>query len=98
MSTMYTLKPGEAMNLGRGIGTSFKDLILRTFGLHTTLSGEIGKISIKPLLDKPTGVFSRVSDTYFMNQHFTPKVSLDEGIRRSLEFARARLDTPAIAV
>ena len=42
---------------------------------------------------KPEGVFYRVADTYKLSQSYTPKVSLEEGIKKVA--AHMRLTTKA---
>lgn len=78
LSTMNVLPPGAVMNLGSGLGTSFRDLI----NLACELTGH--HAAIRPLTDKPVGVHRRQADTFFMRQHFTPKVSLEEGVLRMI--------------
>lgn len=76
LSTMDKLKPGEPLNIGSGIGTSFKELALRAAHL-------LGKdITVVNDATKPEGVFYRVSDPYKMQELWTPKISLDDGIMR----------------
>ena len=40
---------------------------------------------------KPTGVFYRVADPYNMLQVYIPKIALEEGVRRALDFHRKAL-------
>lgn len=56
LKTMNVLKPGEALNLGTGLGLSFKELAI--------LAGETLGIPVKVVNDpiKPEGVFARVAD------------------------------------
>lgn len=79
METVFKLVPGETLNLGTGIGTSFRQLAIRT--------GEILDRSIDVINDptKPEGVFARVCDPHKMLEFYRPRVSLSEGIRRVYE-------------
>jgi GDP-L-fucose synthase len=76
MQTKDVLKPGEVLNLGSGIPTSFKQLANAACGALDH--------NVKIVCDttKPEGVFYRVADTYKLDQFYKPKVSLEEGIRR----------------
>lgn len=78
---------GSAYNIGSGKLTSFLDLI-RVF---TGFAGY--NPSIKPLLDKPVGVFSRYSNMKYVENKFgwKPKISLREGMRRVYDKAVERL-------
>jgi nucleoside-diphosphate-sugar epimerase len=67
------------VNLCTGIGTEMGGLALlvaRQGGLHP---GEV-----KYIEDRPTGVMYRVGDPARMNEHYTPKISIEEGVRRAL--------------
>jgi GDP-L-fucose synthase len=77
------LKPGDALNLGSGVGTSFGDLA-RT---AARLLGRDAHVVNDP--SKPEGVFARVGEVSRMLAIYTPKVSLEEGIRRVIEYQRA---------
>lgn len=78
--TMDKLKPGQVLNLGSGKGTSF-------FQLAQMAALQAGYTPlIKTMPDKPEGVFARVAETYSMNQYYLPRISLPEGIKRSLAF------------
>lgn len=74
LSTMHVLPPGGVMNLGSGVGVSFKELV----EIACELLGH--KADIRPDTSKPSGVHRRQADTFFMRQHFQPKVGLEEGI------------------
>jgi len=78
---------GSAYNIGSGKLTSFLDLI-RVF---TGFAGY--NPSIKPLLDKPVGVFSRYSNMKYVENKFgwKPKIPLREGMRRVYDKAVERL-------
>jgi nucleoside-diphosphate-sugar epimerase len=68
------------INLGSGVPTSFVDLAEQIF----EISGWKPKNSIKLRIDKPVGVMYRCSDSSKMLSFYTPKISLEEGIKRSL--------------
>ncbi len=63
--TMDKLKPGDALNLGTGMGQSFKQLVNIACGV---LNRNV-KIVNDP--DKPEGVFARVADPYKLSQLWT---------------------------
>jgi GDP-L-fucose synthase len=89
-STMTRLSPGEALNLGRGESTSFRQLMARACALLGH-DAEIINDSTKP-----EGVFARVAECSKMLTLFTPKITLDEGIARVHAYQRAAgLLTPA---
>jgi len=68
----------EPINLGSGVATSFNELAEKVMDI----SGH--KVPIVHRLEKPIGVQYRVSDNSKMLKFYTPKISLEEGIRRSL--------------
>lgn len=68
------------INLGSGIATSFIDLAELSFSIAQWRP----KNGIKLRIDKPVGVMYRCSDNSKMLSFYTPKISLEEGIRRSL--------------
>jgi len=68
------------INLGSGIPTSFIDLAEQIF----EISKWKPKNGIKLRIDKPIGVIYRCSDNSKMLSFYTPKISLEEGIKRSL--------------
>jgi nucleoside-diphosphate-sugar epimerase len=70
----------EPINLGSGVPTSFNDLSEIIF----KVAGWRPKDGIKHRKDKPVGVMYRCSDSSKMLSFYTPKISLEEGIRRSL--------------
>lgn len=69
----------EPINLGMGEGTSFNELAKMVMAI----SGH--EVPIKHHTDKPVGVMYRVSDNKKMLEFYQPKISLHEGIKRSLE-------------
>ena len=68
------------INLGSGVATPFIDLAEQIF----EISGWKPKNDIKLRTDKPVGVMYRCSDSSKMLSFYTPKISLEEGIKRSL--------------
>lgn len=79
METMYELTRGEALNLGTGKGTSFFELVTSA----RNLLGQPATVKTDP--SKPEGVFYRVANVDKLHLMYTPKVSLEEGIRRVAE-------------
>lgn len=79
MQTKDVLKPGEVLNLGSGVATSFKALVMSAWftGLEPP---NLWRFECDKT--KPEGVFYRVADTYKLDQFYKPKISLEEGIRR----------------
>lgn len=80
VATYLKMQPGEVLNLCSGVGTSFNDLAKAA----AQLTGYVPLV--KNDLTKPEGVFYRVGDPYRMQRLYTPKISLGEGIKRSLVF------------
>lgn len=85
---MDKISDGTAINIGSGKLTSFLEII----DLMTQFAGY--KPTIKPLLDKPVGVHARYSDPTFVAEKYgwTPKISLEEGMRRVYEAALKRVN------
>lgn len=68
----------DPVNLCTGVGTSMLELA-------QMCCAEVGyKPAFTPLVDKPTGVAYRVGDPARFRRYWTPKVSLEEGVRRAL--------------
>jgi len=84
---MNTVSDGSAYNIGSGKLTSFLELI----DVFTSFAGY--KPTIKPLLDKPVGVYSRYCDMSLVQEKFgwMPKISLEEGMRRVYDAAKKRI-------
>jgi len=69
------------INLGTGRATSFLELAeLCT----TAVGGHKGQILTRP--DKPVGCMHRVSDNTKLLSFYTPKISLEEGIKEAVDF------------
>ena len=79
------LQPGEALNLGSGVGTSFKELAM--------LACEMARHDAEIINDpsKPEGVFARVGNCDRMFEYFRPTVSLEEGIGKVYEYQKSLL-------
>ena len=75
---MEHIQDGTAINIGSGKLTSFNEII----HLMTGFAGY--SPIINKLLDKPVGTFSRYCDMSFVNSNlsWTPKISIEEGMRR----------------
>lgn len=82
-ATENKLQPGEALNLGSGVGTSFKQL--------AKLAGEIigHRAAIVNYPTKPEGVFARVADCQKMFSHYQPKITLERGIENVFEYQKS---------
>lgn len=75
----------DAINLCTGIGTEMGKLASMIYLEATKTGMRVAQSSLPTYLtDKPTGVFYRVGDPTRMLKYYTPKVSLEEGIRRTL--------------
>lgn len=64
------------VNVCTGIGTEMGDLMRLAVGKPNV------EVTYQP--DKPTGVMYRVGNPSRMNEVYTPKVSIEEGVRRAL--------------
>ncbi|MBI4093788.1 NAD-dependent epimerase/dehydratase family protein [Candidatus Kaiserbacteria bacterium] len=84
---MDKVSDGSGVNIGTGVPTSFNALIKKMLAL------EGRNATIKPLSDKPVGVSTRYADTTLLNSHidWKPTMSLEEGLKKVLDGARARL-------
>lgn len=75
LETMDVLKPGEALNIGAGVSTSF-------FELARMACGVLGKdVAVINDPTKPGGVYARIANPEKMMRYIKPKIALDEGIR-----------------
>ena len=72
----------EPINLGSGIPTSFNNLAEIIF----EIAGWSPKKGIKHLIEKPIGVMYRCSNNSKMLNFYSPKISLEEGIRKTLKY------------
>jgi nucleoside-diphosphate-sugar epimerase len=82
-SSMNFLAPAAALNLGTGIGTSFRGLAeaaCKTLGHDAEVVNDASK---------PEGVFARVGDCTNMVRFYQPKVTLAQGISIVYEYHRS---------
>jgi len=70
------------INLGTGIATSF----LQLAQMCMDEVGYKGEIKTRP--DKPVGCMHRVSDNTKLLEFYTPKITLEEGIREAVDWLR----------
>ena len=85
LTMMDQIDDGSAVNLSTGIGTSFIDLTY----LVAEVMGRAIAPQIRPMSDKPTGVFFRVGDTAKQRSlGFTAKTTLREGVAKMLAYLR----------
>ena len=70
------------INLGTGIATSF----LQLAQMCMDEVGYKGEIQTRP--DKPVGCMHRVSDNTKLLEFYTPKITLEEGIREAVDWLR----------
>lgn len=66
------------VNLCTGVGTSMAELV----GMFCKAAGYSPEIELRA--DRPAGVQYRVGNPARMNEHYTAKVSIEEGVRRAL--------------
>ncbi len=85
-STCDLLAPAEALNLGSGVATSFADLAR----LACKVASHEAEVVTDP--SKPEGVFSRVADVARMKAMYTPRVSIEQGVERMLDYQAAQLE------
>ena len=88
-ASAWRLAPGESLNLGSGVGTTFRDLA----ELGCRMVGHDAAVMSDPT--KPEGVFARVADCTRLHQFYRPVISLEEGVRRSIAYHRDLLALPA---
>lgn len=79
-ASCWKLAPGEALNLGSGVGTTFREI-------SQTACSVIGHdAEIVNDTSKPEGVFARVGDCSRMLKYYVPAVSLEDGIRLAYHY------------
>ena len=71
---------GDALNLGSGVGTSFRSLAK----LACEVLGH--KAEVVNDATKPEGVFARVGDCRRMLSYYQPRVSLEQGIALTRQY------------
>jgi nucleoside-diphosphate-sugar epimerase len=81
------ISDGSAVNIGQGEPITFLDLARRM--VHIEGYGAL----VRGREDRPVGVAARFCNPKHMRQmlEWSPSISLDEGIRRGLEYAKRRL-------
>ncbi len=84
---MDHIHDGTAINIGMGRLTTFREII----EVFCKFAGY--KPTIKPLLDKPVGVFSRYCDMTFVESRlgWKAKISIEEGMQRVYDAALKKL-------
>ncbi len=85
---MERISDGSGVNIGSGVITTFKQLA-QVFARLANYQP-----TIKPLTDKPAGVYSRYADMTLVMKilGWKPKISLEEGMSRVYHMARKRLE------
>ena len=90
-ASAWKMKPGDVLNLGSGVGTSF-----------TRLAGIAGRVighraQVVNDATKPEGVFARVGDCTRMFEYYRPEMSLEKGIARVYQYQLTTGEVPARA-
>ncbi len=81
LDTYEKINDASPLNLGTGQRTSFKELIQEACSITNK------KLIIKPLADKPEGVYARYSDPAKQQElGFVPKYSLADGLKIFLDY------------
>ncbi len=81
--SLYEDDERRPTNICTGIGTEMGDLMRMAYNLYPGMKTNINT-GVRYLEDKPTGVHYRVGDPQRFNEHYVPKISLEEGVRRAL--------------
>jgi nucleoside-diphosphate-sugar epimerase len=71
----------EPVNLCTGVGTEMGELAVMVNRLS---GGNALMDEVEYLTEMPTGVFNRVGDPTIFHTIYTPKISIEEGVRRAL--------------
>jgi GDP-L-fucose synthase len=74
LATMQVMPSGDVLNLGSGVGTSFRELAAlacKTFGHEARIINDPSK---------PEGVYARVADVQKLGRYYTPTTSLQRGV------------------
>lgn len=82
-ATMNRIPPGDAINLGSGVGVSFAQLAIMASGVVGHRAEVINDAT------KPEGVFARVANCERFFQFYTPKTSLEQGIEIVYRYQQA---------
>lgn len=75
----------EPVNICTGIGTSMQDLATMAWRIAGHDLAELAIASVKG----PEGVHTRVGDPTAMLRYYTPKVTIEEGVTRMIEYLRS---------
>ncbi len=78
------LKGYETMNLGSGVANTFEK-VAKIAALHAGY-----KPNIKNLEGKPEGVKTRFANTQKMRSHYKPKISLEKGLKKVVDFLKQK--------
>lgn len=87
----------EPVNLCTGVGTEMGALMKLAWTMSRSYPVELqlqDTVEVSYDESKPTGVFYRVGDPTRMLQYYTPRVSLEEGIRMALDGCTLQRGTP----
>lgn len=82
---IYENDERRPVNICTGVRTEMGDLMVEAWEQATGKEFTFPEMKITYLEDKPTGVFYRVGDPSRMNEHYTAKISIEEGVRRALQ-------------
>lgn len=82
---IYENDERQPVNICTGVRTEMGDLMAEAWEQATGKEFTFPEMKITYLEDKPTGVFYRVGDPSRMNEHYTAKISIEEGVRRALQ-------------
>jgi nucleoside-diphosphate-sugar epimerase len=90
---MEHISDGSAINIGSGVLTTFRqiaEMLARIAGYCPT---------IKPLIEKPSGVHSRYADMTLVQRKFgwRPKISLEEGLTRVYQSMLEKLNSGGLS-
>jgi nucleoside-diphosphate-sugar epimerase len=93
-ASAWKAEPGQALNLGSGVGTSFTELAKMAGRLIGHESSIVNDAS------KPEGVFARVGDCGRIFEYYRPIISLEEGLERVYRYqlATGEIHPSSIAV
>jgi len=78
--TIYENDERRPVNVCTGVGTEMAELMIMA---RTIVTG-CTTMAVNYQQDKPTGVFYRVGDPTRFNEHYIPKISIEEGVSRAI--------------
>jgi nucleoside-diphosphate-sugar epimerase len=94
LTMMDQIDNGDAVNLSTGVGTSFNDLIWLVAAAERGERARSIAPMIRPLSDRPVGVFSRVGDTTKQRQlGFEAKTPLKDGVEKMVAYLTSLVQT-----